>query len=389
MKIPKSILMKVGAAIAILGVGVGIMFLLSSTKAEANKREVEPPVRKVETMIPQFKDIPFLVKGNGMVESSGSIDMYGTVSGTVTYSFNDLISGTSVIKDELLLKIDSRQAENTLNLARAELIKAVASIVPQFKTGTDDLHNKWNNYLNTLNFSTADTRAIPEVTSSREKLLISTYGIYSAYYNVKNAEIQLEKHSIIAPFDGYISGDSVVENSYISAGQALFTLVDAENLKVSVPLTVDQLGQIDVTDKPEVSIHSSMGNGMEIKGKLISKDVQMDRSSQMMNVYIEFANPDLDSRFAPGNYVDISIAALVLTNTAAVPRYVVIDNSFVYTYKDNLLSRENISIRAVSDDTVFIENTIPSDTKIITTILQKPLIGMKLSGQGESDEEDS
>ncbi len=396
MKISRSVLLKAGAAIAILGVGLGAMFLLSSSKAEANKREVEPPLRKVETFIPQFKDIPYIVDGNGMVESSGSIEIYGTVSGKVTYSFKDLQSGTAVSKGELLLKIDSRQAENTLNLARAELIKAVASIVPQFKTGTDGLYGKWNSYLNSLNFSISDTRAIPEVSSSREKLLISTFGIYSAYYNVKNAEIQLEQHNIIAPFDGYISGSSILENSFISAGQPLFTLVDAENLKVSVPLTVDELSKIDVTVRPEVTISTSIGNAIELKGNLISKDIQMDRFSQMMNVYIEFTNPDLDSRFAPGNYVDISIAAMVLTNTAAVPRYAVIDNSFVYTYKDKLLSRENISIRAVSNDTVYMENTLPPDTEIITTILQKPLLGMKLSSladdelvTGDTNEEDS
>jgi len=403
MKISRSALIKAGLAIIILGGGIGVMALLSSSKAEANKREVEAPVRKVETLVPAFGDIPYIVEGNGMVESAGSLQIHSTASGKVTYSLNNLISGTKVSKDDILLKIDSRQAENALNLARAELIKSVASLVPQFKSGNNGLYSKWSNYLDALNFQRSSTPEIPGITNSREKLLISTYGIYSAYYNVKNSEIQLEQHMVIAPFDGYISGSSIQPGSFISAGQPLFTLVDAENLKVSVPLTVDDLNKIDVDTQPDVEIHPSIGNGTILKGKLVSRDMLMDRSSQMINVYIEFANPELESRFAPGNYVDITIEGKTLFDTAAVPRYAVIDNSFVYTYKDKLLGKESVSIRAISDDTVFIENTLPSGTEIITTILQKPLIGMKLSSlndigesadeagaeSGENDEKDS
>jgi len=389
MKISKSALIKAGAAIIILGGGIGGMLLLSSSTAEANKREVEPPVRKVETIIPEFSDIPFLVEGNGMVESAGSLNVHSTASGKVVYSHNNLNSGTSVVKDDVLLRIDSRQAENSLNLARAELIKAVASIVPQFKTSSEELYNKWNNYLNSLNFQSGATPEIPEVTNSREKLLISTYGIYSTYYNVKNAEIMLEQHTILSPFDGYISGSGILENSFINAGQGLFTLVDAENMKISVPLTVDELNRIDSNNSPYVEIHPSIGNGTVLIGTLVSRDMLMDSSSQMVNVFIEFTNSDLDPRFAPGNYVDIVIEGRILNDTAAIPRYAVLDNQFVYTYKDGLLGKEDVVIKAISKDTVFIENTLPSDTEIVTTILQKPLIGMKLSSLGEQNEEDS
>ena len=387
MKISKSALIKAGAAIIILGGGIAAMQLLASSKAEANKVEVEQPVRKVETMTPEFGDIPFMVEGNGLVESAGSLNIYSRASGKVVYSFNDLSGGTAVLKDDILLKIDSRQAENTLNLARAELIKAVASIVPQFKTSNEQLYNKWNNYLNSLGFGSEETETLPEVTNSREKLLISTYGIYSSYYNVKNAEILLEQHTITAPMDGYVSGTGVLVNSYVSPGQFLLTLVDAENLKVSVPLTVDDLNKIDSSGFPFVEIHPSIGNGTVLEGMLVNRDMIMNKSSQMVNVFIEFSNPELDARFAPGNYVDIVIEGKTLIDTAAIPRYAVVDNQFVYTYVDKLLGKEDVLIRAISNETVFIENTIPEGTEIVTTILQKPLIGMKLSSLSDEESE--
>lgn len=393
MKISRSALIKVGAAVIILGGGIAAMQLLASSKAEANKREVEAPVRKVETMIPVFGDVAYEVKGNGLIESAGSLRLYSSVSGKVVYSNRGLKEGTHVEKDELLLKVDSRQAENTLNLARSELIKAVAALIPQFKSSNPELYNKWNTYLGTIDFDDASTPDLPPVSESREKLLISTYGIYNAFYSVKNAEILLEQHSLYAPIDGYIDGEGIVENSFIAAGQILFSLVDGENLKISVPLTVEELNRIDGQLSPVVEISSARDNSEVLSGRLISRDVALERSSQMVNVHIEFTNSDLNPDFAPGNYVDLCIEGKVLENTAAVPRHAVIDNSFVYTCEEGILGRQEISVRAVAGDSLYIDNTLPEGTEVITTILQKPLLGMKLSSVNEkvvlSDEKDS
>ena len=50
-------MIKIGAVIGILIVGVLIMFALGSTEKESNKREVEPEVRLVETQSVIFEDI--------------------------------------------------------------------------------------------------------------------------------------------------------------------------------------------------------------------------------------------------------------------------------------------------------------------------------------------
>ncbi|MBN2659346.1 MAG: HlyD family efflux transporter periplasmic adaptor subunit [Spirochaetales bacterium] len=385
MKISGSALMKTGAALIILAGGITAMELLASSKAEAHKREVEAPVRKVETMVPRFADQAYLVHGNGLIESAGRLQISSVVSGEVEYSFNGLISGTYAEKDQLLLKIDSRQAENTLNLARSELIKAVAALVPQFKSSDGELYSKWNRYLATLDFTSGETPDLPASSGSREKLLISTYGIYSAFYNVRNAEIMVEHHSFYAPADGFIRSEGIRENSFVSAGQPLFSLVDAENLEISVPLTVEELNRIDCDSRPSVTILSPGENGSVLNGRVVSCDVELNRASQMIDVLIRFANPRLNPGFAPGNYVDVLIDGRLMANTAAVPRHAVLENSFVYTYEDGVLGKENVAIRAVSDDSVYIENTLPPGTEIVTTILQKPLVGMKLSPVGDED----
>ncbi len=67
MKFTKTVLLKFGVAFVILVAGVALMQFFASSKTEPNKREVKAPVRKVETFIPEFSDIPFIVDGNALI----------------------------------------------------------------------------------------------------------------------------------------------------------------------------------------------------------------------------------------------------------------------------------------------------------------------------------
>lgn len=376
---------KIGATVLILLVSSGIMLLLALNKSKTNTREIEPPVRRVETLVPEFTEIPFYIEGSGLIKSSGSVDLYATASGKVVYSLNNLASGTYVEEGDMLLEVDSRLAQNALFLARAGLVSSVSALMPHLRPESDGyLFEKWNNYLYSLNVNSAVTPEIPELSVARELPLLSSYGIYSSYYTVKDAEINLENHRIIAPFSGYISGEGVIVDSSVSIGQKVLTLVDAGNLKLSIPLTIDDLEMLDSESLPiPVDIYPSINNGTVISGQLVRKDVLMESSSQMVNVFIEFENPELDPRFSPGNYVDVVIQGQTMQNTAAIPRHAVIENNYVYIFDDGILAKKPISIRAVSNDMAYIYNTLPEGTEIVTSILQKPLIGMRLSRIGD------
>lgn len=378
MKISRTTLIRGLAALIILGGGVAAMELLASTKAEAGKHEVEQPVRRVEAMTPRFGDNVYTVRGSGLIESAGSIVLYSTVSGKVTYSLANLLDGTAVEEGQLLLKIDSRQAENNLNLARSELIKAVASLIPQFRTSGNGQYEKWSDYLNSLDFSGKSVPDLPEAADSREKLLAGTYGIYNAFYSVRNAEILLEQYSLYSPMDGYISCKGIVPDSFISAGQPLLTIVDGVNLKISVPLAVEELKRLGSGNGSPAEIFSPRSGGASLAGTLASRDAAVNPGSQSMDVQILFSNVDLDPDFAPGNYVDLQIEGKILRNTASIPRHTLQENSFVYTCEEGRLAKADVIVEAVAGDRVYIGNTLPPGTLIVTTILQKPLPGMKL-----------
>jgi membrane fusion protein, multidrug efflux system len=385
MKFKRSIMLKIGSVIGILIVGVLIMFALGSTEKESNKREVEPEVRLVETQSVIFEDIILEIEGNGVIESKKTLNVVSEATGPVLYAKNDLKDGTFVREGELILEIDSREVENNLYTMRSEFINSLALVLPEIKVEDSESYSKWSNYFYNLDIHETIPE-LPDISGSQEKIKLSTRNVFSKFYDVKNQEILLSKYKIVAPFSGYIKSNGIVEGSYVSRGSQLFTLSDAINVEIAVPLLVDEVSLINFSSPPVAKIIPDNHEEEVMYGKIYRKETLLNRNSQTLNIYVSFRNSKLNSYFLPGNYVKVKIEGMELKNVAKIPRYVVDNENFVYTMEDGKLARRKVELVTIQGNYAIIKKSELDDMKIITTILQKPLLGMRVASTNESIE---
>ena len=376
-EVKKRTVLKVTAVPAILAVGFLLMLALGSTRKQPTKRDTTPEPRAVETQLLSFGDLALQVAGDGVIESERMLNIISEASGKVLFAKNNLKDGTFVHESEVVLRIDFRNVENDLFALRSDFLNAVASVLPELQIDDAHVYERWSDYFNRLDIDTV-VPELPQIRDTQEKIKVSTKDIIGKYYAVKNQEILLSKHVIRAPFDGYISSNGVIENSFVSVGQHVFTLNDAENLVVSVPLLVDESQAIDFSAAPKVTIYADERGEVVKIGRITRKDPVVDRNSQTLNVYVTFANKDLNPHFLPGNYVHVSIEGRVLHDVAPIPRHLLDNESFVFTMDDGALARQQVEVVAVQNDVAIVLNSIPEHTVIVTTILQKPLIGMRI-----------
>jgi multidrug efflux pump subunit AcrA (membrane-fusion protein) len=373
----KQTVLKVGAVPVILALGVFVMQGLGSTKKESNKRDLIPEPRAVETQRLEFGDVTLSVEGDGVIESERTLSIVSEASGRVTYAKSDLKDGTFVRAGELVVKIDSRGVENDLYALRSDFLNAVASVLPELQIDDARVYRRWFDYFNSLDIS-GPVPELPEITNAQEKIKVSTKDIIGKYYAVRNQEILLSKHTIRAPFGGYISSSGVIESSFVTTGQQLFTLSDPKHVVVSVPLAVEESKLVDFSEAPAVTIYADEGNEELKRGRILRKKTMVDRNTQTLNVYVSFANGDLSPRFLPGSYVHVSIEGRVLYDVAPIPRRLLDNDGYVFTMADGKLSREQVDIVAYQGDLAIIRNSVPDETIVVTTVLQKPLVGMAI-----------
>lgn len=376
MKIKR--VLKIGAVPAILAVGLVAMQALGSTKKESNKRELTPEARPVETARLDFGGVTLEVEGNGVVESERVLNLVSEASGKVLFAKNDLKDGTYVREGEVVVRIDSRDVENDLYALRSDYLNAVASVLPELQIDDARIYRKWFDYFNSLDIA-GSVPELPEITNAQEKIKISTKDVIGKYYELRNREIQLSKYTIRAPFDGYVSSAGVIENSFVTQGQSLFTLSDARNLVVAVPLLVEESKWLESGRAPTVHIRPQENSKAEKIGRITRRGTRVDRNSQTLEVFVTFQNRDLNPNFLPGNYVHVTIEGRTLENVATVPRHLLDADEHVYTMEEGgTLGRLPVEVVVLQGDHAIIENTVPEGTVIVTTILQKPLVGMSI-----------
>jgi len=367
---------KILVIVAILVTGVLGMSVLSSSDTTTQKRDNKPPVRTVSTEKVEFGELNLEILGNGIIESQNTLDVVAEVSGKIDFAKNNLKNGTFVKKGETVLRIDSREIENNLYSLRSDFVNAVATLLPDLKVESQGLYDKWFNYFSEVDIHKS-IPGLPEISNLQEKIKLSSRQIFTKYYSVKNQEILLSKYQISSPFTGYIKSGGVIENSFISRGQHLFTVDDAYNLEIGVPLLVDEFNQIGFNSGTEVQISSDNTDAV-LKGKLVRKDPKLDRNSQSLNVYVAFSNRKMVPEFLSGNYVNIKIIGRKLNNVAAIPRHLVTSENFIYTIEDEKLAKAKVDIVEVQKDKIIVANSFDREPELVTTILQKPLIGMPI-----------
>jgi membrane fusion protein, multidrug efflux system len=382
MKIDKQALLKSVSVVAIVVIGFVAMITLGSTDKHSNKRSLPEEVRLVETQPVAFSNMTIEIEGSGVIESQRSLNHISEASGIVLFAKNDLKDGTFVREGELILEIDSREVENNLFTLRSEFLNSIASALPEIKVEDQIAYEKWHRYFTNLDIHNT-TPELPQISSSQERIKLSTRNIFNKYYAVKNQEILLSKHKINAPFSGYIKSNGVIENSYVSKGQHLFTLSDAGNVEITVPLLVDQVNFIDFSSSPVVEIVADQNRSVVMKGRIIRKETILDRNSQSLNVYVNFNNSNLNSYFLPGNYVSVRIKGMTFNNVAKVPRHLVDKEGFVFTIDDGKLNKAKIELVTIQGNTAIIKNTLQENTQIVTSILQKPLLGMRIKSTSD------
>ncbi len=373
----KQTILKLGSVIGIIAIGFLGMTLLSSTEKHSNARDSKPEVRTVNTEPVKFGNHILEIEGNGVIESQKTLNIISEANGVVLFAKNNLKDGTFVKEGETILDIDSREVENNLYSLRSSFLNAVASILPDMKIENSRIYEKWYEYFNKIEIK-QNLPELPDITNLQEKIKLSSRDIFTKYYLVKNQEILLSKYKIIAPFDGFITSNGIIENSYISKGQQLFSISDAKNLEIAVPLLVEEINMVNFSSAPLVKIYSDKNSKDFITGKVLRKETNLDRNSQTLNVYVSFDNNNLNPYFLPGNYVNLKIQGKHLENVAAIQRSLINNDGFVYTLEKGKLAKKEVDLITIQGNKAIIKNTLPENTILVTTVLQKPLVGMEI-----------
>ncbi len=172
------------------------------------------------------------------------------------------------------------------------------------------------------------------VRAERERIARSQSGLDQAEVTLRQAELQLARTRVLAPFGGRIADVQVVAGQYVTAGTELLTVVDLDPIRVEVQVLEKDLGYLAPGRGAQVTFSAFPGERFD--GQIETINPVVDPELRTGRVTVLLPNPD--GRVKPGMYAEVTMDAEALPDRILVPRSAVLDRgirrNIVFVYEE-------------------------------------------------------
>lgn len=363
---------KILVAAGVLGFIVLIFFILKMAKPQLPEPELQDQPTLVNTAHLNFTQARPGFTTVGQIKASAVTDLRSQVTGVVAQVLVD--GGEQVQTGQPLIQIDpteqqrlTQQARAQFELAKANLAQAQAqqkanvqlllkeqelsaladrnlerfTSLQKRSLATDAQVDQANELAQRQAASTLQLQTTLDIWPAQEAQLQAQFA--SAQSILEQAEQDLQKTQILAPFDGVVQSLNTAPATRVTPGMSLITLVENDNLvlEVSMPQTAQLYLQQFDTKQPDITaIGKVWGQDQAFTLKTLSQGQSISGASLAL---FEAQNPKVP---LPVNRAVNTTVSLPMTDKAyAIPVVALHDHKYIYLLDDsNLLQRTPVTV---------------------------------------------
>jgi len=376
------------AVIAVAG-AVAAWMILSRSEPEARVPEVPVPlVRAIEV---ELRDLTLTVKSQGTVSPRTESVLLPEVAGRVIEVSPSFVSGGFFEEGELLLRIDPHDYRQALVQARAAVAQAELRLASE-RAEADVARREWEEL--------GQGGDPPPLTVREPQLAEAEAALAAARAAVVNAERNLERTEIRAPYDGRVRQKQADLGQYVSPGSPLGTIYAVDYAEIRLPLPDEDLAFLDLplvyrgeaatSRGPEVELSATFaGKTHHWRGRIVRTEGEIDPRSRMVHAVARVKDPygrgnDPDRPpLAVGLYVEAAIRGRRVENVALLPRSALREDGrlLVLTDDDRLAFREIEILRRTREEIV-VSSGLADGERVCLTNLTAVTDGMKVRVTG-------
>ncbi len=358
--------------LSILGVLLVLGSIILGNYIIGKKKKRKPKFSKIIKTVfvekIQNKEIPITLTTSGNLIAKNKIALFSEVQGVLKKQNKSFKAGTRYTKGQVLLNVNSTEFYANLKAQRSNLFNLLASIMPDIRLDYPTEFDKWQSYLQQYDINKT-IAPLPKTNTDKETYFISGRGITSAFYTIKNLEVRLGKYTIRAPFTGVLTEALATPGALVRNGQKLGEFIDESVYELEVTVNTDYANLLVVGNTVTLT---NLEKTKKYEGKVVRVNGKVDLASQTIKVFIEVAHKDLKE----GMYLEANLNAKVEQNAIEISRKLVVDNSKIYTVKnDSILSLVTINPVYFNSETVVVKG-VENNTTILTQVLPGAYEGM-------------
>ena len=381
----------------ILLVAAGITVIIFLTEPEA-KREGATKVTAMLVEVLEAERGTFKpgINATGTVQPSQEVMLSPRVSGEIIERSMAFTPGGYVNKGEVLLRIDPSDYKNALALRKSELQQAIADL--NIEKGRQEIAK--SDFSLVEDSLSAENRALvlrePQLNAIQAR-------VDAARAAVDQAELELRRTTIRAPFDAHIVSRMVNIGSQVAPGQDLGRLVGIEEYWIVATVPVSKLPWISFPDNDnpqgsEVKIrnHTAREDGHFRTGYVYRLIGALEDQTRLARILITVPDP-LSGSGVPedlppliiGSFVEVNILGNDVENVVRLNRDYTRKNNTVWVMEGDTLNIKDIKIRFQDARYAYISEGLEEGEKVVTTNLTTVAEGVSLrTEENNADSQD-
>lgn len=343
------------------------------------------PLVEVGTLTKANRQI--LVSGTGSAQSRYEVSITPQIKGRVSELSPQMVAGGTFLKGELLFAIEDVDFQLAIAHAQANLAQAELELLRN-ENLADLARKEWHS----LN---GESALEPNPLVVYEPQLKSARALRdAAQANVKQAELNLQRTRVFAPFDCYVRSEQLEIGQFLNAGAPVATVAGIDQIEIVVPLPLEEIVWLQVPRKgtkqrgslAKVELQSG-GRTFHWQGEITRSLGEIDPRNRMARVVVTVNDPftedtekaNLLNDLLPGMFVNVQILGEELSDIISVPRGAMHDNDTIWVIDDeNRLHIREVDILRRERDEVLIRSGVDANEKIVLTNLSGAAEGMLL-----------
>ncbi|MEM8712030.1 MAG: efflux RND transporter periplasmic adaptor subunit, partial [Planctomycetota bacterium] len=285
--------------------------------------KVERPARILPVIVVDAQ--PFSeaarLEAYGVVRPRSELSVRPVVGGPVLEVHPNMIVGGRIARGETLFKIDPRDYELAVSTAEAALAGSRADLA--IEEGTAAVAKaEWELLDGAIETTDAGrSLALREPYVARRRSEVA-----SAIARVQQAELDLARTEVKAPFDAIVLSESLEVGAQVGAGTEVARIVDTATFLVEVTVPADRAAELDFTGTA-VRVSRS-GGAMETsprEGELLRLTGEVDPAGRMARAQVAIDAPlggsaDGGDPLLLGSYVRVELPLQPIADALVIPR---------------------------------------------------------------------
>jgi len=361
----------------ILGIFLFLAATLMATAPVLEPSSVEKLATTVRVVEIQPKSVQLKVNSQGSVMPSTESQLIPEVSGKVSWMSPNLVAGGYFDDQEILIRVDDTDYKTKLDRAQANLTRAEA----------EQQHNEFE-YRRMQSLVKRNLVSRSQLENSLRAYRVAEASLQDATANFNQAEKDLARTQIRAPFAGLVRSENVDIGQFVSRGSPIATIYAGNQAEVRLPIADRQLaflnipvsirGEIPQEFQPEVTLTAQYaGQTLEWKGNIVRSEAEIDVSSRMVQLVARVESASNPVPLSIGLFVSAEIQGLAAKNIVVLPREALRnDNQVLVVDDENRLRFRKIETLRLYQDDLLVQAGLEAGERVCISPLQTAIEGM-------------